>query len=130
MLTAAAPAKPYMRFTAWTACHELTRALYRETRHWPADERYGLSAQARRAAFSAAVNIAEGSARRGPREFRRFLDVSVGSLTELSYILLLARDVELLSQASYAEIEARRDRASRLTWGLYRAIARKADRAG
>ncbi len=119
--------KPYTRFIAWQACHDLALAVRRLTAEWPVSERYQLTAQARRAAFSAAVNIAEGSARRGAREFRRFLDVSLGSLAELSYILLLARDAGVLTTAAYEEAEALRDHASRLTWGLYRAVAAKAD---
>jgi four helix bundle protein len=63
----------------------------------------------------------EGSAKRGRREFRRFLDITLGSLAELSYILVLAKDLEYLRPESWGEIEAMRDHAGRLTWGLYRA---------
>jgi len=52
---------PYERFRAWRACHELTIATYRMTQQFPKHELYGLTSQMRRAAFSAAVNIAEGS---------------------------------------------------------------------
>jgi four helix bundle protein len=71
------------------------------------------------------MNIAEGSAKRGSREFRRFLDSALGSLAELSYTLLLARDVGYLTPEVWGEIEALRDHAGKLTWGLYRAIRRK-----
>jgi four helix bundle protein len=77
---------------SWKSCHELVLAVYRATADWPRREQYGLIAQARRAAYSAAANIAEGSAKRGSREFCRFLDISLGSIAELSYTLLLARD--------------------------------------
>jgi four helix bundle protein len=110
---------------SWVACHELALVVYRVTRGWPSSERYGLTSQARRAAYSASANIAEGSAKRGTREFRRFLDISLGSLTELSYIFLLARDLGYLKTEEWGEIEALRDHAGRLTWGLYRAIDRK-----
>jgi four helix bundle protein len=110
---------------SWVACHELTLAVYRITREWPSRERYGLTSQARRASYSASANIAEGSAKRGAREFRRFLDISLGSLTELSYIFLLARDLGYLKAEEWGEVEALRDHAGRLTWGLYRAIAPK-----
>src|SRR5207248_10779342 len=63
--------------------HELALAVYRVTKRFPADERYGLTSQTRRAAFSAAVNIVEGSSRRSAKEFRRFLDISLSSLTEV-----------------------------------------------
>ncbi|MBA3760111.1 MAG: four helix bundle protein [Gemmatimonadales bacterium] len=99
-------------------------AVYRETRRWPAAEQYGLTSQARRSAYSAAANIAEGAAKRGSREFRRFLDISLGSLSELSYILQLARDLRYLKPEEWGEVEALRDHAGRLTWGLYRVIDR------
>ncbi|MEA2724940.1 MAG: hypothetical protein QOH59_2711, partial [Gemmatimonadales bacterium] len=75
-------------------------------------------------AYSAAANIAEGAAKRGTREFRRFLDISLGSLSELSYILQLARDLGYLKPEEWGEVEALRDHAGRLTWGLYRAVDR------
>ena len=114
---------------SWVACHQLTLAVYLITREWPAKEQYGLTSQARRACYSAAANIAEGSAKRGAREFRRYLDISLGSLSELSYILLLARDLGYMKAEAWGEIEALRDHAGRLTWGLYRAIDRKSSSA-
>ena len=83
----------YLRtLKAWERCHELCVAVYHATKSWPTDERFGLSSQARRAAHSAAANIAEGCAKKGSAEFRRYLNISLGSLSERSYTLLLARD--------------------------------------
>lgn len=115
----------YSGLKSWTACHDLTVRIYRLTSEWPGHEQYGLTAQARRAAYSAAANIAEGSAKRGGREFRRFLDISIGSLSELTYILMLARDLGYLRQETWGEIEAIRDHAGRLTWGLYKSLEQK-----
>jgi four helix bundle protein len=109
---------------AWLACHELVLALYRATHGWPVEERYALSLQVRRAAYSAAANIAEGSATRGHRQFRKYLDTALGSLSELSYSLLLARDLDYLPRETWGELEALRDHAGRLTWGLYASVAR------
>jgi carbamoyl-phosphate synthase large subunit len=92
---------------------------------WPNSETYGLTAQARRAAFSAALNLAEGSAKRGAREFRRYLDMSLGSLSELACILVIARDVGVMGGSAFGEVEVLRDHASRLTWGLHRALRRQ-----
>jgi len=97
-------------------------AVYRATEGFPRTELYGLTSQARRAAFSAAVNIAEGSAKRGRREFRRYLDISIGSLSELSYTLQLCRKLELLSPETWAALDQLRTHASKLTWRLYAAV--------
>jgi four helix bundle protein len=75
--------RPYEDLRAWQLAHELVLAVYRSTRTWPSTERYALSSQARRAAFSVAANIVEGAANGGQKEFRRFLDMSIGSISEL-----------------------------------------------
>lgn len=89
--------KPHERFVAWRHCHRLTLLTYRLTQTFPKSELYGITAQMRRAASSAAANIVEGCAKRGSTEFRRFLDIALGSLAELSYFALLARDLKFLS---------------------------------
>jgi four helix bundle protein len=76
----------------------------------------------RPAAYSAAANIAEGSAKRGSKEFCRFLNIALGSIAELTYILLLARDLNYIRPEQWGELEALRDYAGRLTWGLYRSL--------
>jgi four helix bundle protein len=118
---------PYERLDAWHACHELFLETYRVTRSFPKSELYGLTSQMRRAAFSAAANVAEGSAKRGPREFRRFLDITLGSLAELSYALIAIRDLELVSVDASQRLDALRQKAGKLTWGLYRSVAKRAD---
>jgi four helix bundle protein len=113
---------------SWVACHELVLAVYRASAKWPSREQYGLAAQARRASYSCAANIAEGAARQGTKEFCRFLNFSLGSISELSYALLLARDLDYLKAEEWGEIEALRDHAGRLTWGLYRSLSRTRQR--
>lgn len=113
---------PYERFDAWKLCHELALEVYRVTERFPKHEMYGLTAQARRAAFSAPANIAEGSAKRGKREFRRFLDIARASLVELAYLFRFAADLRLLSPSDAARLRAMRDRAAIVTWRLYRSM--------
>ncbi len=118
--------QPYERFKAWHACHALAITTYRITLGWPDQERFGLVTQARRAAFSAGLNIVEGSARRGPREFRRFLDISIGSLAELGYVFRIAADTGILAGTDYEALSQARDQAARLTWGLYAKVRKAA----
>ena len=116
---------PYERFRAWQACDQLVLAVYRTTTGFPRHELYGLTSQARRAAFSAAANIAEGSAKQGRREFRRYLDIAMGSLSELSYTLQLSRKLGFLPDEEWREVDRLRCNASRLTWALYEAVRGK-----
>jgi four helix bundle protein len=114
---------PYEKFEAWKVCHQLALEVYQITAEWPASERYQLTAQTRRAALSAPTNIAEGASKRGHREFRRYLDIARGSLSELSYLLRFSKDCGILDDKGFAQVDALRDRAGRITWGLYASLA-------
>jgi len=116
---------PYQRLNAWRSCHQLALTTYRTTQSFPKCELYGLTSQMRRAAFSAPANIAEGSAKRGPKEFRRFLDTALGSLAELSYAILFAKELGYLSESDWKELDGLRSVAGKLTWGLYRLISER-----
>ena len=112
------------RFLAWQQTHRLTLASYEATKGWPATERYGLTAQARRAAASAAANIAEGPARVGPREFKRFLDIALGSLGELDYHLRLALDLGIMPHAEWQKLSELQSSAAKLVVLLARSMKR------
>jgi four helix bundle protein len=99
--------------------------VYHVTKAFPSDERYGLTSQTRRASFSAAVNIVEGSSRKSRKEFRRFLDISLSSLTEVGYALRFAKEAGLLDDGAWKDLNDRQNRARFLTWRLYRALARE-----
>jgi four helix bundle protein len=117
-------AMPYEKFEAWKVTHQLALEVYRVTQHWPTSERYQLTAQTRRAALSAPTNIAEGAAKRGSREFRRYVDISLGSLSELSYLLRFGKDCGILEEEGYRALNELRDRAGVLTWRLYACLSR------
>lgn len=71
---------------------------------------------------SSAANIAEGTAKRGAPEWRRYLDIARGSLTEAEYLLELARDLDYLDQEEWAALEAARAEGAKPTWLLYRSL--------
>jgi four helix bundle protein len=112
------------RFEAWKWAHRLALEVYAATDKWPRSEMYGLTSQARRAAISIPTNIAEGAARHGRREFARFLSISLGSLAELSYLLLFSRERGLCDEAEWRTLEALRDQTGRLVYGLYHRVRR------
>jgi four helix bundle protein len=119
---------PFEKLEAWQAAHQLAVGVYHTTASFPKSELYGLTSQLRRAAFSIPANIAEGSAKRGKREFRRFLDIALGSFAELTYGIRFARDVGVLSRSQFDDLERLRLPTGRITWGLYRAVAHLAPR--
>lgn len=100
------------RFTdikVWQRSHALVLEVYRLTVAFPAEERFGLTSQMRRAATSVPANIAEGSKRRTNAEYARFLNLAEGSLAETEYLLLLARDIGHLSVKQATSLLAEAD---------------------
>ena len=77
----------------WEKSHQLVLVIYRTTQDFPAEERFGLTLQIRRAAVSVSSNIAEGAGRSGDRELAQFLNIAAGSISEVEYQWLLARDL-------------------------------------
>jgi four helix bundle protein len=82
----------------------VTLAVYKVTGTFPKDELYGLTSQIRRACASIPANIAEGCGRNSDAELARFLQIAMGSASELDYHLLLARDLGFLSGAVYEQL--------------------------
>ena len=97
---------PFQRLDAWHAAHQLTLRIYKITRGFPKEALFGITSQTRRSAVSIAANIAEGAAKRGHREFRRFLDIALGSFSELTYLLILARDLDFLDDVDWHDVNA------------------------
>jgi four helix bundle protein len=91
------------RFTelrVWQRSHALVLQVYRLTKTFPPEERYGLTSQLRRSTLSVPTNIAEGSKRLTNTEYARFLNIAEGSLAETEYLLMVSRDLGYLPQTA------------------------------
>lgn len=97
--------KDFKKLAVWEKSHKLTLAVYKATASFPKDELYGLTSQVRRASSSIPANIAEGCGREGDAEFARFLQIAMGSASELQYHLLLAHDLGFLQTSLYTQLE-------------------------
>ena len=95
----------FTKLAVWKKAHALTLAIYRRTALWPKREMFGLTLQARRAAISVPANIAEGCGRNSDAELARFSRYSLGSASELSYYVILARDLEYLAPEEHDEYQ-------------------------
>ena len=94
----------FRNLKVWEKAHALTLDVYKASRSFPREEMYGLTSQMRRASLSIGSNIAEGTCRRGDVDFARFLQIAVGSASEVEYHLLLARDLNLLKASDYQRL--------------------------
>ena len=88
----------------WQNAHRLVLKTYEITKQFPPDERYRLVDQLCRAAASIPTNIAEGKGRASLKEYLQFLAVARGSVEEVKYQLLLARDLRYVNEATYGEM--------------------------
>ncbi len=91
----------FRNLKVWKTAHALTLDVYALTTNFPRAEMFGLTSQIRRASASIGANIAEGCGRRGDPELLRFLQIAMGSPSELEYHLLLARDLKMMPLGDY-----------------------------
>ena len=107
----------------WQEAHKLVLLVYRTTKEFPDEEKFGLVSQMRRASVSIAANIAEGFKRRGFKEKIRFYNISEGSLEELKYYFVLSKDLGYMS--SNTNQTALADTVGRLLNGLITSTERR-----
>lgn len=95
--------RKHRELLAWQLAIQLVKEVYRLTSEFPDSERFGLTAQMRRAAVSIPSNIAEGAARLGQREFLHFLGIARGSLSEIDTQLVVASELGYINDGSVLE---------------------------
>jgi len=108
----------------WQKSHKLVLTIYDITKKFPKDELFGLTSQIRRAAVSIPSNIVEGKARGSNKEYRRFLLMSRGSLEEVKYQILLAKDLQYIDENNYKEVLSLAKEVGKLLNGLIVSISR------
>src|SRR5947209_15033477 len=120
---------PYKTLKAWQHAERLAIECSRVSKKFPDYEQARLADQLRRASYSVVLNIAEGSSRRGSREYRRFLDTANGSLAEVETALGLALELEYLKPADFGRLEALATETGKTLFGLLRKISASATRS-
>jgi four helix bundle protein len=118
--------RDYRKLRTFALADSLLLELYAATRRLPAEERYGLQAQLRRAALSVPTNIVEGSTRRTTREYLHFLQIAFGSALEVWYLLGVSERLEFLAAADTGRLKERYDHLVRMLYEQMQAL-RKSD---
>lgn len=98
----------YKNLEFFKKAHELTLEVYKITKEFPKEEKFGLSSQLQRASSSIGSNIAEGSVK-SVLDFRRFLNISLGSAKEVEYQLFLAKDLDYISTRTFDRLSEKLD---------------------
>ena len=107
--------------------HQVTLETYKISKEFPADEKFGLTSQMRRAAASIATNLIEGGYRLNRAEYRQFVGIARGSSGELKYHILLAKDLGYLSKSDYDVLKSELDEISKMLIGLAKSLAPRKD---
>jgi four helix bundle protein len=114
----------FEKLAVWQKAIEMADNVYSITKSFPADERFGLTNQMRRAAVSVSSNIAEGSSRISETDFARFVEIATGSLFEVVSEAVVARRQAFLSDANFAAIYKAAEDEGRMLSGLRRTLLR------
>ena len=112
----------FEKLEVWHKAIDFADFVYKVTRTFPGDERFGLTNQMRRAAVSVSSNIAEGSARISRADFARFIEISTGSLFEVVSQSVVARRQRFLSEQDYTSLYGAAEEQSRMLSGLRRSL--------
>lgn len=102
--------------------HALTLELYKLTTQFPKEEKFGLTSQIRRASSSICANLMEGSHRNNTGEYRQFAGMSRGSAGELKYHLLLAKDLNYMSDECYQTNLSEITEITKMLYGLIKSL--------
>ena len=120
--------RDYTKIEAWKMADDLAVAIYSGTNSFPREEIFGLTAQIRRAAYSVAANIAEGSARGTTKDYLHFLYIARGSLTETQYFAHLASRLKYLSETDHKILAQKIKSAFARLHGLIKVVENEVDR--
>ena len=116
--------KGFEQLKVWQKAHSLTLKIYQVTRSFPKEEQFGLISQIKRACISVCANIAEGQSKTR-KDFLRFLDISLASLQETKYYLILSKDLAILDSEKFRDLIQSTDEVGKMLYGLKKAIKTK-----
>ncbi|MFA6523472.1 MAG: four helix bundle protein [Candidatus Peribacteraceae bacterium] len=98
--------RPYQKLIVWKEAHQLCKIVYELTKTFPAEEKFGLVSQMRRAAYGIPMNLAEGNGRRSKKEKLRYIDIATASLEELHYQIVLALDLSYIAATADEQLNS------------------------
>jgi four helix bundle protein len=121
--------RDFKELKVWSAAHQLTLSLCQTTQAFPKQELFGLTSQIRRCSSSIGANLAEGCGRQGDGEMGRFVQIAMGSASELEYHLLLARDLKLLAAPEHETLQSSLTGVRKMLAALLQVIVQSKEKA-
>ena len=114
----------FRELKVWQKAHSLTLEVYEISKSFPREEMFGITSQLRRAVISVELNLAEGSGRRESLDFARFVRIARGSIVEVENLLIICRDLQLISRENEIRLQANVAEISRMLNALATAVRR------
>ncbi len=114
--------KTYRELICWQKAIELVKSIYKITNNFPHTEQFGLTSQLRRAAVSVPSNIAEGFGRGSNKDFRRFLDISRGSLFEIQTQIYIAKELDYIDKEFFEKVYEQSREVERILVGFMKSL--------
>ena len=108
----------FEKLETWQKAIDFADSVYRMTRGYPADERFGLTNQMRRAAVSISSNIAEGTSRSSRADYARFVEIATGSVFEVVSQAFISQRQGFLDDEKFANLYSGAEELSRMLSGL------------
>ena len=109
----------------WQEAIKFSVEVYKLTKSFPPEEKYGLTSQINRAAVSIASNIAEGAGRNSDKEFNQFLGIAAGSSFEVETQLIIAQQLNLISKEDLENISAKINQIQNMLFKLQQSLKEK-----
>ena len=110
--------RTFKNLKIWSRSVDLSTQIYKVTKTFPKDEKFGLVSQMRRASVSVASNIAEGAGRSSDLEFKRFLEIAYGSLYELQTQLIVSKNLEFISENEFNTLDTEIDELQKMIYSF------------
>ena len=114
--------KNFKELKVWQKGIELVAIVYKSTSSFPEEEKYGLSAQMRRAAVSIPSNIAEGHLRKTAKDFKQFLSIARGSCAELETQIIIAHELDFIHGDNFENLSSKIEELSKMLSTFYSKI--------
>jgi four helix bundle protein len=113
--------RDFKKLLIWEKGHKLVIKVYDISKILPKDELYGITSQIRRAVVSVPTNIAEGAGKKSTKDFSRYLNIALGSLSEVQYLLFLIKELNFIIPSQIEDLE---NEANDLKKMLYKYIVK------
>lgn len=112
------PRHNFRKLQVWEESIAMTSEIFRTTKLFPSDEKFGIIAQMNRCSVSIPSNIAEGTSRKSDKHFVTFLEISLGSAFELETLLIISNNVGYLNNSRYEELISKNHLVQNMLYNL------------